>query len=121
MNAFTTEAMRLRNPVVGATRRNWSWRLYFRLRYFGRALVSGLADRSGPLKALHHSRSLLAARVIHEHRHLIGDYRCIEMLHCALAGRLDDDPIRLDRIMISSPCLSMILSENRYPLFRIML
>ncbi len=83
MNAFTTEAMRLRNPVVGATRRNWSWRLYFRLRYFGRALVSGLADRSGPLKALHHSRSLLAARVIHEHRHLIGDYRCIEMLHCA--------------------------------------
>ncbi len=29
--------------------------------------------------------------------------------------------IRLNRIMISSVCLSMISSENRYPLFRIML
>jgi len=34
---------------------------------------------------------------------------------------LDHDPISLNRIMISSLCLSMIFSENRYPLFRIML
>src|SRR6266478_365505 len=33
----------------------------------------------------------------------------------------DHDPIRLNRIMISSLCLSMICSENRFPLFRIML
>jgi len=37
------------------------------------------------------------------------------------ALRLDHDPIRLKRIMISSPCLRMISSENRFPLFRIML
>jgi len=36
-------------------------------------------------------------------------------------SRLDHDPIRSNRIMISSICLSMIFSENRYPLFRIML
>src|SRR5436190_98456 len=29
--------------------------------------------------------------------------------------------IRLNRLMISSLCLSMIFSENRFPLFRIML
>ena len=34
---------------------------------------------------------------------------------------LDHDPIRLNRIMISSLCLSMIFSENRFALFRIML
>ena len=34
---------------------------------------------------------------------------------------LDHDPIKLNRIMISSLCLSMIFSENRFPLFRIML
>ena len=33
---------------------------------------------------------------------------------------LDHDPIRLNRIMISSPCLSMMFSENRFPPFRIM-
>src|ERR1700730_6544539 len=33
----------------------------------------------------------------------------------------DHDPITLNRIMISSLCLSMIFSENRLPLFRIML
>jgi hypothetical protein len=33
----------------------------------------------------------------------------------------DHDPIRLNRIMISSLSLSMIFSENRFPLFRIML
>src|SRR5258708_11324173 len=36
-------------------------------------------------------------------------------------GTLDHDPIRLNRIMISSLCSSMIFSENRFPLFRIML
>jgi len=35
--------------------------------------------------------------------------------------RLDHDAIKLNRIMISSLCLSMIFSENRFPLFRIML
>jgi hypothetical protein len=34
---------------------------------------------------------------------------------------LDHDAIKLNRIMISSLCLSMIFSENRFPLFRIML
>jgi hypothetical protein len=34
---------------------------------------------------------------------------------------LDHDPIKQNRIMISSLCLSMIFSENRFPLFRIML
>jgi len=34
---------------------------------------------------------------------------------------LDHDPIGLKRIMISSYCLSMIFSENRFPLFRVML
>ena len=33
----------------------------------------------------------------------------------------DDDPIRLNWIIISSLCLSMIFSENRRALFRIML
>jgi hypothetical protein len=39
--------------------------------------------RRGPLKALHDSRSLLAARVIGEHRHLIQEHRCIGVLHGA--------------------------------------
>jgi hypothetical protein len=34
---------------------------------------------------------------------------------------LNHDAIRWNRIMISSLCLSMIFSENRLPLFRIML
>jgi hypothetical protein len=34
---------------------------------------------------------------------------------------LDHDAIKWNRIMISSLCLSMIFSENRFPLFRIML
>src|SRR3954468_3571947 len=33
----------------------------------------------------------------------------------------DHDAVPRNRIMISSPCLSMIFSENRFPLFRIML
>jgi hypothetical protein len=36
-------------------------------------------------------------------------------------GALDHDAIKWNRIMISSLCLSMIFSENRFPLFRIML
>ena len=35
--------------------------------------------------------------------------------------QLDHDPMRLNRIMISSLCLGMIFSKNRFPLFRIML
>jgi len=31
------------------------------------------------------------------------------------------DAIKWNRVMISSFCLSMIFSENRFPLFRIML
>jgi hypothetical protein len=34
---------------------------------------------------------------------------------------LDHDAITQNRIVISSLCLSMIFSENRFPLFRIML
>jgi len=37
------------------------------------------------------------------------------------AIRLEHDAIGLNRIMLLSLCLSMIFSENRYPLFRIML
>jgi hypothetical protein len=36
-------------------------------------------------------------------------------------GTLDHDAIKWNRTMISSLCLSMIFSENRFPLFRIML
>jgi hypothetical protein len=36
-------------------------------------------------------------------------------------SQADHDAIQLNRIMISSLCLSMIFSENRFPLFRIML
>jgi len=38
-----------------------------------------------------------------------------------MTRRLEHDAIGLNRIMLSSLCLSMIFSENRYPLFRIML
>src|SRR6266852_8658570 len=44
-----------------------------------------------------------------------------EPVKCADFAMLDHDPIRLNRIMISSFCWSMIFSENRFPLFRIML
>jgi hypothetical protein len=64
---------------MSAARWNWrSLRIRFLLRNFGRALASVLTDvRRGPLKALHDSRSLLAARLIEQHRHLIQDHRCI--------------------------------------------
>src|SRR6266478_1131164 len=53
-----------------------------------------------------------------------------EPVKCADFAMLDHDPLRLNRIMISSFCWSMIFSENRFPpvgswpegmLFRIML
>jgi hypothetical protein len=83
MQAFATEATR--RPMIGAARWNWRRRrLYLRLLNFARAVSAGMIDvRSGLLNALHDSRSLLAARVINEHRHLVGDYRCIGVLHCA--------------------------------------
>ena len=40
-------------------------------------------------------------------------------LVCHLTN-LDHDLVRLNRIMISSLCLSTIFSENQFPLFRIM-
>ena len=85
MHAFRTEAARLSDPIVSAVRWNWKRRrLYSRLRNFARVLAPGMIDiRSGLLKALHDSRSLLAARVIDQHRHLVQDYRCIGVLHCA--------------------------------------
>jgi hypothetical protein len=85
MHALTTEATQASHAIVSPTR--WSWgrrRIHFLLRNFGRALAFGLTDvRRGPLKALHDSRSLLAARVIGEHRHLIQEHRCIGVLHGA--------------------------------------
>src|SRR6266436_6091663 len=42
---------------------------------------------------------------------------------CAIlpdARNLGHDAIKLNRIMISSLCLRMIFSENRFPLFRMM-
>ena len=91
MSAFTTAAIRPRNPIVGAARRNSRRRrLHFRLRSFGRALASMLSDtRGGLLGALHLSRSLLAARVIDQHRHLVQDFRCIGVLHCANDAELE--------------------------------
>jgi len=85
MHAFITEATPPSDPIVGAARWNWRRRrLYFRLRNFARAFVAGMTDVwSGPLRALHDSRSLLAARVIHEHRHLVQDHRCLGVLYCA--------------------------------------
>jgi hypothetical protein len=85
MHAFRTEAARLSDPIVSAVRWNWKRRrLYSRLRNFARVLAPGMIDiRSGLLKALHDSRSLLAARLIDQHRHLVQDYRCIGVLHCA--------------------------------------
>ena len=84
MRAFTTEETRPSDPIVRA---RWNWRgrrPYFRLRNFARALVSGriLDLPNDVLEALHDSRSLLAARVIDQHRHLIGDCRCIDLPHC---------------------------------------
>src|SRR5450631_65928 len=85
MQAFRTEAAALSDPIVSAVRWNWKRRrLYSRLRSFARLLGSGMLDiRIGLLKALHDSRNLLAARVIDQHRHLVQDYRCIGVLHCA--------------------------------------
>jgi hypothetical protein len=36
-------------------------------------------------------------------------------------AQLEHDAIMRNRIMLQSLCLSMIFSENRFPLFRIML
>jgi hypothetical protein len=100
MHAFSTEATRPSDPIVSAARWNWRRRpLYFRLRNFVRAPVSGLTDdRSGPLKALHDSRRLLAARVIHQHRHLVQDYRCIGVLHCADNAGLEARHIQIEHV-----------------------
>jgi hypothetical protein len=85
MHAFRAEAARLSEPFVSAARWNWKKRrLYSRLRIFARRLASGMIDiRGGLLKALHDSRSLLAARVIDQHRHLVQDHRSIGVLRCA--------------------------------------
>ncbi len=76
MRAFTTEVTRPSESIVGAGRWNDRRpRIHFLLCNFGRALASRLTDvRRGPIKALHELRSLLAARVLDEHRHLIQDH-----------------------------------------------
>jgi hypothetical protein len=75
MQAFTSRATRSFEPVVRSARRNsMKRRLYLRARHFGKAAASRLAGaRTALFKALHDSRSLLAARVIDQHRHLIQD------------------------------------------------
>jgi len=75
MQAFTSRATRPFEPVVRSARRNsMKRRLYLRARNFGKAAASRLAGaRTALFKALHDSRSLLAARVIDQHRHLIQD------------------------------------------------
>jgi hypothetical protein len=85
MQALTTEATRPFRSITGPVRWNWrKRRIGLLLRNFGRALMFRLTDvRRGPLKALHDSRSLLAARVINSHHDLIQDYRCISVLHGA--------------------------------------
>jgi len=45
----------------------------------------------------------------------------LEGAHETQTPRPDHDAIKWNRIMILSLCLSMIFSENRFPLFRIML
>jgi len=99
MHAFTNEATRPSESIVNAARVNaarWNWRrrrIHFLLRNFARVVASGMTDvRRGPLKALHDSRSLLAARVIDEHRHLIQDYRCIGALRCVDDGSAETRP-----------------------------
>jgi len=97
MHAFTTEATRPSHAIASTTR--WSSgrrRILLLLRKFGRALAFGLTDVGhGPLKALHDSRSLLAARIIGQHRHLIQDHRCIDVLHCADDASLEPQQIKL--------------------------
>jgi hypothetical protein len=85
MRAFPTEATRLSGVVAGAARWNWSPRQsYAGLRHFALTLASRIGSvDSGLLRALQDSRSRLAARVIDEHRHLVQDYQCIGVLHCA--------------------------------------
>jgi hypothetical protein len=97
MQAFITEATRPLQSITGAARWNWrKRRIELLLRNFGRAVASGVTDvRRWPLKALHDSRSQLAARVIDGHRHLIQDYRCAGVLHCADDLGLDPQQTRL--------------------------
>jgi predicted anti-sigma-YlaC factor YlaD len=77
MNEFTNAAPRprLSEPIVRAARQNRRRRrLYFRLHNLGHAVASRIIGIwTGLLKALHDSRSQLAARVIDQHRHLLGD------------------------------------------------
>jgi hypothetical protein len=91
MRAFRTEAAPLCDPIASAVRWNWKRRRsYSRLRNFARLLASGMIDiRNGLVKALRDSRSLLAARVIDQHHHLVQDYRCIGVLHCADDAELE--------------------------------
>jgi hypothetical protein len=86
MSAFITEETGRSDPTIKGGRRNSRGRRpYFRLRDFARALALGriLDLPNGLLEALHDSRSLLAARIIDQHRHLIEDYGCAGVLHCA--------------------------------------
>jgi hypothetical protein len=85
MRAFTTEETRLSAPIVRAGWNLRGPRRYFRQRDFARALALGsiLDLPNSLLDALHDSRRLLAARIIDQHRHLIEDYRCVGVLHCA--------------------------------------
>jgi hypothetical protein len=77
MQAFTSRATRPFEPVVRSAQWNsMKRRLCLRARSFGKAAASCFAGaRTGLFKALHDSRSLLAARVIDQHRHLIQDPR----------------------------------------------
>ena len=85
MHAFTKRAPRQSEPIVSVAPRNRRRRrLYFRLRSFGRAAMIGIW--TGLLKALHDSRSRLAARVIDQHRHLIGGCQPMSAAPCADAG-----------------------------------
>jgi hypothetical protein len=73
MHAFTNQATARFQPIVSAARSNRRrQRIYFRLRNLGRAVVAAIIGiASFLLKALQDSRSEMAARVIHEHRHLL--------------------------------------------------
>ena len=87
MHAIIVKPPRLIEPVSSAPR--WRWRgqrTRSRLHRFGRRFVARVTGGwTGLIKALHESRRRSAARLIDQHRHLIGDeYRAC---HASLETR----------------------------------
>lgn len=75
MHVFIDERTPLIEPFATAPRWRWSRRrIRSHLRRFGRGAASSVTGVwAGLIRALHESRSRSAARLIHQHRHLIDD------------------------------------------------